>query len=135
MSQKGRPSLYSDDIAEHICVQLAEGRALVDIVQDEAMPAQSTVYLWLLKHPPFSEMYTRARSWQADTMADRAARMGLDPASITDPQAARVQLDAIKWATARLEPRKYGDKLDLNHGGQENGKPVEVIHRVHVDLG
>ena len=30
---------------------------------------------------------------------------------ITDPAKARVALDAIKWATSKLAPKHYGDKL------------------------
>ena len=30
----------------------------------------------------------------------------------------KLQVDARKWALARMNPKKYGDKVDLNHGGR-----------------
>jgi hypothetical protein len=37
-----------------------------------------------------------------------------------------VRLNALKWAASKIAPRHYGDKLDLNHGGQAEN-PVKVI--------
>jgi hypothetical protein len=114
-------------MAERICVLLAEGKALVEITAQDDMPATSTVYRWMEYHPEFSEMYYRARERQAHTMADRAVLMALrGGGAIADPQVAAVQLNAIKWAAARLAPRTFGDKQDINIGGQENGQPVRV---------
>ncbi|MBL8301533.1 MAG: hypothetical protein JNM26_02045 [Ideonella sp.] len=123
----GRPTDYSEEVAERICLELMNGRALCEITQADDMPAQSTVYKWLLRYPEFVEMYNAGRKFQAETMADRATLMALKGSSvIVDPQAAAVQLNAIKWAAGRLDPRKYGDKQDINIGGQENGAPVKV---------
>jgi hypothetical protein len=122
---EGRPSDYTLEMAETICRELAEGRSMVELTMRPNMPAQSTVYLWLEKHPEFSEMYTRARERQAHTIADRAAHMALHGAA--DPQSAAVQLNAIKWMAARLAPKHYGDKLDLNHGGQGKENPQRLV--------
>jgi hypothetical protein len=123
----GRPTDYSEEVAARICLELMNGRALCEITQADDMPAQSTVYKWLLRHPEFVEMYNAGRRFQAETMADRAVVMACRGASaITDPQAAAVQLNAIKWAAGRLDPRKYGESKNLNIGGQEDGVPVKV---------
>lgn len=116
----GRPTDYSEEIAERICVMLAEGLAMVEITAREDMPAQSTVYRWLERQPEFSERYIRARESQAHTIADRAVLMALRGSSvIVDAQAAGVQLNAIKWAAGRLAPKVYGDKLDVTSGGKQ----------------
>lgn len=115
----GRPTDYSEEVAERICVMLAEGSAMVEITARDDMPAQSTVYRWLERHSEFSERYIRARENQAHTIADRAVLMALRGSSvIVDPQAAGVQLNAIKWAAGRLAPKVYGDKLDVTSEGQ-----------------
>lgn len=127
----GRPSDYTPELAATICTLLAEGHPLVEICQRPEMPGLSTVYRWLIAHPEFRELYAQGREWQADTMADRAVMMATRGGmAISDPAAARVQLDAIKWAAAKFN-KKYADKTNLNIGGQEDAPPVkaEVIYK------
>lgn len=35
-----------------------------------------------------------------------------------DAQMARVEIDARKWFASKFLPKRYGDKLDLNHSGE-----------------
>lgn len=121
----GRPTTYTEDIAARICVALSEGSSLVAICKADDMPAQSTVYLWLLEHEKFSENYARARAWQGDTLADKSAHILqlLELGSIT-PDVARAMLDAIKWYAGKLAPKKYGDRVALDHGAQDSLQAV-----------
>lgn len=112
----GRPSDYTIEKAEEICTLLAEGNALVEIVEREDMPAMRTVYRWLFAHEEFRQMYAQAREWQGETMADRAALMATKGSrAIGDPAVARVQLDAIKWAAAKFN-KKYSEKFVIPEG-------------------
>ncbi|RUV94325.1 terminase small subunit protein, partial [Mesorhizobium sp. M1A.F.Ca.IN.022.07.1.1] len=67
-----RPTIYSDDIANTICEQIAEGRSLRSICLDEAMPAKSTVFAWLADsgRDDFRTKYVHAREAQADVLVD-----------------------------------------------------------------
>jgi hypothetical protein len=124
----GRPSGYIANLAEDICRQLAEGKSMLEVTARADMPGVSTVYLWLTKHPEFVDMYTRAREQQAHTVADRAVAMALNGSTvISDPQMAKVQLDAIKWTAARLAPRVYGAKADINLGGNPDQPLTQII--------
>jgi hypothetical protein len=115
----GRPSVYSDAIALVICERLAEGESLKTICEDENMPARTTVYKWIVEDESgFADKYARAREAQQDTAVDDLADVAQDTLEgKRDPQAARVYADIIKWRAAQLNPKKYGNKLDLNHSG------------------
>lgn len=129
---------YSPEIVDTICEQLSTGKSLVTICKAEGV-AYSTVMNWLDQHPDFLEKYTRAREAQADYLAeeiieiaDRSDRdFSFDPETqklTVDGehiQRARLQIDARKWYAGKLRPKKYSDKLDLNHGGQEDN-PVNL---------
>jgi len=145
----GRPTDYSEELAAQICERLANGEPLAAICRDEKMPCASSVYLWLTKHPLFSEMYTRAREDQADTLADQIihiadntqigikTKTGKDGVEITEGdmiEHRRLQVDARKWVAAKLKPRKYSEKLLNEHSGPDGG-PIrtERIERVIVD--
>ena len=124
----GRPSDYSVELTDEICRQLAEGKSMLEICSKPEMPHVSNIYRWLRRHEDFRDRYVSAREQQAHTIADRAVAMALDgDRVITDPQVAKVQLDAIKWTAARLAPKVYGNKAELNVGGQADNPLTQVI--------
>ena len=112
----GRPSGYSDKIANTICERMSNGESVRKICSSPDMPAMSTVFKWLNEKEGFSEQYARAREAQADKYADELVDIA-DEGSNEDAQILRLRMDARKWAASKLAPKKYGDKLDLNHGG------------------
>lgn len=107
----GRPSLYSDELATEICTRCVMD-SLHKVAQSEDMPAESTIYLWLVEHGEFSEKYARAREARAFRRAEsvdgimEAVREGR-----LDPTAGRLLLDAIKWQTAKENSKAFGDKV------------------------
>jgi hypothetical protein len=138
----GRPTDYNEETAAIICGRLANGEPLRKICMEEGMPNQSSVYLWLNRHPEFSEMYTRAREDQADTLADEIQAIAdetpeMNPIVDKNGELIRIEMhsayiqwqknriDARKWVAAKLKPRKYGDKVQLS-GDAENPLKVEA---------
>ena len=109
---RGRPSSYTDQLAEAICTRIACGEPLRNIVKDDAMPPMSVVFRWLSKREDFAEMYTRAKQESADTLADDLLAISDDPT--LDPNDKRVRIDTRKWIAAKLKPRKYGDRLEID---------------------
>jgi hypothetical protein len=61
MPKRGRPSLYSPEIAEEICERLASGESMRRICQDEHMPGRRTVEGWMDADPDFRAKCARAR--------------------------------------------------------------------------
>jgi hypothetical protein len=72
------------------------------------MPSRTTAYKWLGEHTFFANTYARAREERADLIDDEIVQIAdTDP----DPNRARVRIDARKWWAAKVNPKKYGDKL------------------------
>lgn len=111
----GRPSKYSDEMAEKICEKIANGRSLRSICAEDGMPTTSTVCKWLIENKEFSEQYARARDKQADYFAEEiieiADSVEAESASVAK---AKLQIDARKWAASKIAPKKYGDKTELD---------------------
>jgi hypothetical protein len=136
----GKPTTYNEHIALVICIRIAEGESLRQILKDDGMPAQSTVYEWLLRHTGFAEHYARARDEQADTLADEIIQIADEQPEIvvvTDKKTGAViehkldgaflqwqknRIDARKWTAMKLKPKKYGDRLAME--GVEGGAPI-----------
>lgn len=111
MAATGRPSAYTDEIADRICLALINGAALYKLCEEnDDLPSESTVYNWLQSNPEFLEKYTRARELQQDHEADHIVTIA-DEA--TDAALGRLRMDARKWRQSKLHPKKYGDKLEL----------------------
>jgi len=133
-NKRGRPSTYTDHIAQVICVRIAEGESLRKIVLDDNMPDRVTIYRWLLDKPDFCNQYARAREDQAETHADEIVDIADQlPYQITDKDgniridSAYVQwqknrIDARKWVASKLKATKYGDVL--KHTGDANNPLV-----------
>lgn len=121
----GRPSTYSEKMAEEICVRLAEGSSLVAVCKSKDTPHLSTVYKWLDQQPRFAEMYTRALEARADTHADEITAIA-DDMSI-DPQHKRVMIDARKWVAAKLRPRRYGERV-THENSEDRPLPAPTIN-------
>lgn len=136
----GRPSLFSQDLADVICEQLVEGHSLRAICRREDMPAISSVFKWMREHPKFSEQYALAKQEQVDTLADEIIEIaderelervevdGVLMAIKYDAVAVnrnRLRVDARKWAASKLKPKKYGEKVSQEISGPDGG-PVQV---------
>ncbi|MFN6267157.1 MAG: hypothetical protein ACK45D_13070 [Alphaproteobacteria bacterium] len=124
----GRPSSFTQAIADEICERLAEGESLRTICNDDDMPGRSTVNRWLAENEAFRDQYARARDVQADLYAERI----VDDAMVaTDAGLGRLRMDALKWAASKLAPKKYGDKVQ-HVGGDEGDAPIR--HSVAIEF-
>jgi len=130
----GRPTDYTPEIGDIICMRIADDEGLSAICRDDDMPQRVTVYGWLRKHQDFANNYTRARLDQGHTVADemREVRRKVEAGTL-DPAAARVITDALKWEAGKRAPKSYGEKIALI-GGDETDSPIKMIQRRILDV-
>ena len=121
-----RPSEKSDTVVEHIIGELIDGKSLRQICDADDMPNRRTVMRWLEVDDDFATKYARARVLQADLMDDKINEL-IETVTPASAPADRVKLAALQWRAAKLEPKKYGDKLAL--GGDSNAPLVVKIVR------
>lgn len=130
----GRPSEFTQGMADRICEGLIDGKSLRTICREDEMPSTSAVCRWLKANGAFREQYAQARELQADALFDdildiadgvAALRGGSDPDVARD----RLSVDARKWMAGKLQAKKYGDKVLNEHSGLD-GKPIESTFTV-----
>lgn len=126
-----RPAMYSQELADTVCERIANGESLRRICKDEGMPSMTTVLKWLGNDEQFALQYARAREIQAegffDEIADIADNASNDWMETCDPdnpgyrlngehiQRSKLRVDARKWMLAKMLPKKYGDKQQIDH--------------------
>lgn len=146
----GRPSSFTQDKADYICQELAEGRSLRKICEEDGMPSAGTVCRWLAENEQFQKQYARAREAQADVLFEEILDISDESNTTTKVighgedaeevivydsvavQRNRLRVDARKWMAGKLRPKKYGEKLELS-GDAENPLRIETIKRVIID--
>jgi len=134
----GRPSIFSQDLGDLICLLMAEGKSLNSICKLDGMPHKSTVLLWVVKgdrgdadYKDFSDQYRRAREAQTEAALDDVIEISDDDRldyifrSGTDESGesagaivnhenisrSKLRIETRFRFAAKMHPRKYGEKL------------------------
>ena len=130
-----KPSLYTEALATEILARLSgsedvEPQSLRSICAAALMPDESTVRFWVKEdREGFAARYAEARDYAIDHMAQDIIRIaddshldvvGTNPDTgkpIVDGEAiarSRLRVDTRKWFVAKLAPKKYGDRLQVD---------------------
>lgn len=131
----GRPTIYSDELAEGICEALSRGDSLISICAADDMPGTRTVLRWARELPDFGTRYADAREAQGETMDHKILTVA-DSSTAATAASDRVKIDAYKWRAAKLAPKRYGDKIEL--GGKvehEHGMSAETARAMIEKAG
>lgn len=143
----GRPSSFTQEKADLICEKLASGQSLRSICEGDEFPSKITVLRWLRENEAFRAQYTRAREDQAETIFDEMLEIADDgefdyetktrddgseyeAVNHDHIQRAKLRIEARKWVLGKMAPKKYGDRIDLNHGGQKDNPIMALIAEV-----
>lgn len=114
----GRPSSYTQELADKICEELALGKSLRTVCAGEDMPSMQTVFSWFRTKPEFLEQYARAKQESSDYMAEELIDIS-DTENMEDVQRARLRIDTRKWLMAKMKPKRYGDQIDVTSAGDK----------------
>jgi len=132
--------MYTRELFDKICAELAEGRSLRSVLRADGMPSIGTFLQWVDQDKALADHYARARALCIDALAEDildiadTPKMGTKSVSkatgleITEGdmiEHRRLQVDARKWLLAKMAPKKYGDKVEQTHLGlAEREAPV-----------
>ena len=113
-----RPSKYSQELANKICEQIANGKSLRAVCRGKNIPDTRTVRRWLQDNEEFRLQYAQAREDQADFHADELIAIA---DTEKDANRARVRIDARKWVASKLRPKVYGERVTAEVTGKDGG--------------
>lgn len=116
------------DITDKISI---DGLPLRKILMEEGMPSSQTFYNWLESDETKSKQYARACEDRADSIfeeildisdesnADVIVIQGKAVIDGSAIQRSRLKVDARKWMLSKMNPKKYGDKVDVTSDGEK----------------
>jgi hypothetical protein len=131
------------EIFNKILIEIESGRALRKILkEDDNMPSTQTFYKWIDEDAEKSKQYARACEVRADAIFDDIIDIADDSSGdkkviqsgeVVDSEfvaRSRIRIDARKWIASKLNPKKYGDKIDQTTDGEKiQAAPVINIIR------
>lgn len=125
-----RPTEYTQDKADFICMLIIEGMNLRDICARDDMPAMTTLFRWLRQNEDFQTQYAQAKEDQAEimvsdmlTIADDGSQDyydddGKKKLNNECVQRSKLRVETRKWAISKFKPKVYGDRII--HAGDED---------------
>ena len=133
-----------------------DGKAIRDILQESWSPSPSTFFQWLEDDEAKTKQYARAYKAKAEVLFDEMMHIAFTPeiGEITkmiqrgnkkemektraDMIAHRtLKVNTIKWALSKMEPKKYGDKVDITTDGEKVNTSIPLVMedgRTYEDL-
>jgi hypothetical protein len=141
--------IYSEDekkeLFDKICYRIIEGESVRAILRDKNLPNRQTFYNWLndKEHPERVGQYARACEVRADNIFDEIFEIAdnngddyekvdlgegvvIEKVNTDHIQRSKLRIDARKWALSKMNPKKYGEKLDIESGGKSIVGPMVV---------
>jgi hypothetical protein len=122
---------FTEQLIDEICGYISEGKSLRQIEAIDGMPSKASILRRLAKDEDFDTKCARARRVQGELAADEhndiinELRAGTMPSDI-----GRAVLSGLEWRAKKLEPKKYGDKVDFTTAG----KPINDIKTIDAKL-
>jgi hypothetical protein len=133
----GRPTVYTEKLAEKICFYISEGMSIRQVCSQEGMPDKSQVFRWLASNEEFRDRYAKAKTIGVEYLAEELIDIADDATNDymesegKDGSVAykingeavnrsRLRIDTRKWVLAKLMPKKYGE-------AKEEGGSAEQI--------
>jgi hypothetical protein len=126
----GNKSTCIPSIQDEICEWISQGKSLRSYSAQEGKTPFTTILGWLRddENEDFRIKYARAREAQSELYVDEIMQIADDE----KPDALKLQHDKLKietrqWAASKLNPKKYGNKLEFEDTSKQQRKLVIVV--------
>lgn len=90
-----------------------DGESLRTICASKGMPSRRTVMRWRDEMPEFAAKCARAREEQAHAIFEQIQEVA-DKGNPEDVQRAKLRVSTMQWRAAKLLPKVYGDKVEVD---------------------
>lgn len=134
MAKIGRPTTYTQELADTICAELALGKPLRTVCLIDGMPQAPTIFKWIREIEEFAKQYARAKEEATDAMAEEILAISdeTDEGQVITEKGdgtteikredmlghRKLRIETRKWLMAKMKPKRYGDKMDMTTNGE-----------------
>ena len=113
-----------------ILLEIEEGASLRSILRRDDMPNRNTFFEWLHESEEKSNQYARACELRAEQIFEDILEIADETSGdkkytatgeVIDSEyvaRSRIKIDARKWMLGKMNPKKYGEKIQQEHSGE-----------------
>jgi len=133
-----------DKIFPLILLEIEEGASLRSILRREDMPGRTVFFEWLNEDEEKANQYARATEQRAESifeeildiaddssndfaLADIGDGIQVEKFNSEHVQRSRLRVDARKWMLGKMQPKKYGDKMDFTTNGEKIQSTTNLV--------
>lgn len=114
-----------------ILSEIEEGASLRSVLKRNDMPNKQTFFNWIYEDKEKVDQYARACEKRAESIFEDILEIADDSSNDTiytdkgeypDKEwmaRSRLRVDSRKWMLGKMNPKKYGDKLDVTTDGEK----------------
>jgi hypothetical protein len=121
----GRQSQFTQDMADKIVERLSKGEPMTSVCRALKTVTPRTVRNWMDADEAFASAIARARLDGFDAIADQCLTISDDVS--TDVQRDKLRVDTRLKLLAKWDPKRYGDRLDMNLSGSVGNQTDEQL--------
>ena len=122
------------EIITGICNNVIEKKISFNTAVSESEISLVSFYQWISKNKELQDLYNYAREIRSDVLFEEIIEIAdTTEEGETIKESAigttiergdmlrhrQLKIDARKWVVSKMQPKKYGDKLDLTTGGEK----------------
>lgn len=141
MAKIGRPTKYTEKLADEICHAISTGSKGIPTLckENPHWPSHSNIYEWFKRHKSFQDKYIIAKIKQSEIRIDEIDCLLRDSEhdfyfvdgkpAINTAYVARLKMlvDMRKWHVSKLAPKVYGDKLETKVTTELSKETIENL--------
>jgi len=122
----------TEEVWSEFLERVTSGRSGQSVCKDKDMPAWGTAWNKIYNDKDFERKYMNALSSRGMIYADQLDEINRRVLNgEIDPQAARLVADNYKWTAARLLPKVYGDKQQVDVTHEAGGSYLDLLQQVN----
>jgi hypothetical protein len=117
------PNRFNDETLTQALQRIADGMSLRQIEELPGMPSRDTLRRWQADGSAETQArFARAREMSADVFFEQSLEIADTLPALAEGkvdagyvQWQRLRIDTRRWVASKLAPKKYGDKIEMNH--------------------
>lgn len=114
-ARPGQPTTRTPEMVDTILDEIACGRSLLSICNQDDRPGYSTFRGWMRKDPELRELVHLAYEEHAETMDDLADDiLAGGPTSTGDFYRDKERVAHLRWRLGKLNRRRFGEKVQMD---------------------
>lgn len=117
---------HLDPVALYAIERVAEGEILTDIAKALGM-SMGALYMRCTSNSELQRLYWMAKEASAEPLESELIE-ALRVLALTHDKAARVKANGLQWILSKRHPKRYGERLALDHASPDGSmSPKEAV--------